>query len=252
MTTIKQTASKQIELGIDIDSFSYLLKGDKNPIRNNIITLGQSLGSKGVMFVLYSELIELPPNFIGDKYIYRGNLSDDFETAIKNARKRCGRFEILVDMDETFSNRRIPSTIPFGKYIGKTVEEVFDIDYKYLWWFANNAKKIKSSKLIHKLEQYREIAKELIVEENKEKTLGFIPIESKTILRTLTITSNYESDGYGYDTKINNIRMFDNKGFKYSYKGKNLGNCGETIKLKCKVTKHFNSMGNDFNKINLR
>jgi len=68
-----------------------LLKGDGrvNEIRNYVICMGQSSGSKGVMFVMYSELKKCESVYV-NPFIYLGQLADDFENAVINARLKYG------------------------------------------------------------------------------------------------------------------------------------------------------------------
>jgi len=239
-----EIASEILKQGVDLEKYEDMLSGEINPIREYYITLGQSSNSKGVMFVLYSYLKKCSSPYV-NPFIYLGNLGIKFETAVKNARTKVGKFQIVIEDYETLNVRRDNNTIPFGKYRGLSVEDLFDKDPKYLFWLSNNAN-IKSKKLNSQLEQYRLLAKEIIIEENKEKSLDFLPLDAKKVERKLTIYKYFVND-FG-----NQYRLTDSDGNKYSYSGKRLGENGEEITLLCKVTGGFSSMGVNFNKINLR
>jgi len=234
--------NKQIQ---DIREGQYdlsILDGVKHETRRFVITIGQSSASKGVMFVLYSCPLKMNP-YIKDTYL--GTLAIDFEDAIQNARKKLGHYRIDVDIDETFGSRRENNTFPCGKYTGKTVADVFDMDYKYIFWAARNFT-CKSKKLMMELAEYGEIAKDLILEENRSKSNDALPIDSKKVERELKILSKWENF-YGVT-----FRLMDDKGNIFQYEGKDLGEKGETIQLTCKVKGSFESMGKVINKIRLR
>ena len=115
-----------------------ILDGEDNKMRDYYITLGQSSSSKGVMFVLYSVLKKCMSAHV-DPYTYLGQLSNNLEDAVYAARKKVKKFKIQIADEETMEKRKLSNIIGFGKYKGKTIEEIFDIDYKYVYWLANKS-----------------------------------------------------------------------------------------------------------------
>lgn len=231
------------------DEMLETLKGEVNPLRDYFITLGQSSGSKGVMFVLYVLNKKCVSAHV-DPFNYLGQLSDNLPDAIVSARRKVGKFQIILDADETFRDRKLPDQIGFGKYKGKTIEEIFDIDPKYIFWLGNTANQGKlkvNSRLQNTLNEYFLISKELVIEENKKKSQPALPIDSKKVERTLTCYKLIN------DIDFYTQRFKDSDGNIFQYKGKKLVEKeGDTVTIGCKVTKSFESLGYVFNKINLR
>jgi hypothetical protein len=114
--------AEEFKKDIDFD----ILKGDVNPLRNYVITLGQTCASKGVMFVMYSYLKECNSPHVNPAN-YLGNLGADMQTAVANARKRVPKFEIQIEDWETVSKRLTNNTMPFGKYKGSSIESIFSL-----------------------------------------------------------------------------------------------------------------------------
>lgn len=226
-----------------------VLNGEVNPLRDYFITLGQSSGSKGVMFVLYVLNKKCVSAHV-DPFNYLGQLSDNLPDAIISARRKVGKFQIILDADETFRDRKLPDQIGFGKYKGKTIDEIFDIDPKYIFWLgnkANNGELKVNSRLFNTLKEYYSISRELVIEENKQKSKPALPIEIKKVERTLTC---YKIVNYG-DYFLQ--RFKDSDGNIFQYQGKMLVEKeGDVVTISCKVTKSFESLGLVFNKINLR
>lgn len=239
-----------------------LLKGEINPLRDYFITLGQSEGSKGVMFVLYSVAKETTPYC--NPMTYLGILADDIETAVINARKRVPKFQLEIDIDETFAKRRKPLTMPFGKYKGETLDSIFEKDEKYIYWLYNsNTVNFKNPSILEKLADYGAIAKENIITVNKGKSNEALALDTESIERKFTVyKANCEESGFGYNNVIYKFRMKDEYGNLFTYQGtsrifvdkfhdfvegKNLD-----VVVSCKVVGQFESMGLVFNKIKLR
>lgn len=242
-----------------------LLDGELNPLRDYIITLGMSNNSKGVMFVLYSVLRECKSAYV-NPYNYMGILGGDIDTAIINARKKITRYKISIDCDETFGKRAKPLSMPFGKYKGMLISEIFDIDEKYIFWLCNSDSMgyIKSNTLYDNIKQYGLIAKENIILNNREKfsELNFIDIEDVSTEKRLKVVSckvNDNAFSYGYgDYSISYIfKLVDEKGNKYEYYGTSSKvyeqrESNEFFTLKCKVVKHIEKMGVKYNILKMR
>lgn len=225
------------------------LNGEINPLREYYITLGQSISSKGVMFVLYT-LNKKCVSVHVNPFNYLGQLSDNLPDAIISARKKVGKFQIILDSEETFRDRKLPDVMGFGKYTGKTIEEIFDIDPKYIFWLGNKANEgqLKVNKrLLNTLNQYYLISKELVIQENKQKSKPSLPIDNQKVERILTCYKIVNNPDYFLQ------RFKDSDGNIFQYQGRKLVEKeGDVITLKCKVTKSFESLGIIFNKINLR
>lgn len=226
-----------------------MLNGDINPLRDYYITLGQSSSSKGVMFVLYSVLKKCTSPHV-NPYCYLGQLSDNLGDAIISARKKIGKFKIEIIDAETLRVRKLPDVIGFGKYNGKTIEEIFDIDFKYVYWLStksNNGELTVNQKLHNTLKNYYDISKELIIEENKKKSNTSLPIDLKLVERTFTCYSSRTNFEYTIQ------RFKDVDGNIFQYQGKKLAEKeGDIITIKCKVKSSYEYMGYTYNKINLR
>lgn len=227
-----------------------ILQGEQNPIMSYHITLGQSNSSKGVMFVLYA--ISKKINTYTSP-IYLGQLALRFEDAVIAARNKIKNFQINVDDDETFRQRREPKTMPFGKYKGMTIEEIFDKDYKYIFWLATSDSRfyIKSKCVLEAIEAYKLVAKDLVVEANKINSSSIaLPIEDKLVERTLNCYKSTPSDSF-HGVNSFNYSFTDATGNKFRYTGSKNIEMGEQT-LKCKVVKNFESLGIIFNVIKLR
>jgi uncharacterized protein (DUF3820 family) len=238
---LKQLGSEYAD-GLTNFKNSNVLKGEINETRRFVITAGQSKGSKDVMFVMYST----PRVFTKySKDTYLGNLAIDLSEAIIKARKKIGRYQIEIEVDELCGMRRQSNTFPFGKYSGKTAAQVFDIDPQYLFWASQNMN-VKSKLLSNELNEYGKLSRILILEENTKNTNEALPLDTVKIERKLTIVSNWETE---WGTAQ---RLIDCKNNIFQYTGKQLGKKGEEITLACKVKKSWVSMGKVINKINLR
>lgn len=236
------------------DELVAILEGDTNPLRDYYITLGQSSSSKGVMFVLYSVLKKCTSAYV-NPYTYLGQLSNNFTDAVHAARKKIKTFRIDVDSEETFAERKQSNVLGFGKYKGKTIEKIFDVDHKYIFWLSSKVNqgefKKLNKKLTNALNEYHAISKEMIVTENKAKSNPALPLDTELVERTLTcyriITPQVEWED------VVTQRFKDEAGNTFQYKGtRQLADVDETITLKCKVTANWEALGYVFNKINLR
>lgn len=237
------------------EKLSKMLIGEINEHRNYYITLGQSSGSKSVMFVLYSILRKCESAYM-NPLTYLGILGDDIETAIINARKRIKFYEIKVDATNTFRDRAERNSMSFGKYKGKTIEEIFDIDENYIYWLANSNSFsfIKSKSLSSKILEYAKIAKENIISFNKLNSKPILQIDTDKVNRQLLVLSIKE-EGYYYDAPIFNVLLKDSEDnlFKYRGSSKKITNLkeGDSITLGCKVTGGYEYLGKNYNNIKL-
>lgn len=226
-----------------------ILDGEVNERVRYYITTGRSNNSRSVLFVFYAV------NQLG-LWIYRGNLGADLLTAARNARLKC-RYKIEV-LDESLADRRQNLTFSFGKYIGKTIEEVFDIDERYIHWLSENCVSIKSKQLRQLVESYAEIAKSNLITANKATAKDALPIDSCLILRSLSITKIEEYSEYyaGRETKAYKVSLLDDNGNKFVYKGtcnKFAGKSkGDGLTLNCKVISNYEYLGINYNKIVLK
>ena len=158
--------------------------------------------------------------------------------------------------------------MPFGKYKGMLISEIFDIDEKYIFWLCNSDSMgyIKSNTLYDNIKQYGLIAKENIINANRDKfsELNFVNIEdtvSEKLLKVISCKLNENGFVYGYGDCNNVIsyifKLVDTDGNKYEYYGSSSKvyeqrDSNEFFKLKCKVVKHSEKMGVKYNILKLR
>jgi hypothetical protein len=136
------------------------LEGTKNEKGNFCLTLGQSVSSKDVRFVLYRQDINRRWSFVRI-------LSDDLLKSSELARKHCQGYFIFLEEDRN-NLRRKDNTIPFGKYVGQFPEDIAVTDAKYLLWLAD-AYNGKNNYLKAELIALKNQLRETISNENKEK-----------------------------------------------------------------------------------
>ena len=246
---------------IDIEKIT---DGEVSEYTEYIITLGMSCASKGVMFVLYAHHKKVISPYV-NPYTYLGLLGDDLETACINARKRIKRHKLYIYDDETMRNRQKtyaydPTTIiiPFGKYKGLSVAQLYDKDVNYLYWLANNGS-FKTNYLNDIMKQYREICRETISNTNKsESTSIALPIEDKATIKKLKIYSykREEIQNYGLWNNYYHVKFIDNAGNKYGYCGSSKifenKQKDDEIEFKSRIVKTYESLGIIFNVLKLR
>lgn len=234
-----------------------LLEGKDFKYRDYVITMGLSEGSQGVMFVLYGveKAFEGRETFPQNPYSYMGQLSNDFDQAVKAARLKVPTgVKIHVWDDVAMADRKAEVlTIPFGKYKGTLISELVDKDFKYVYWMSQNCT-FKGKQLIEAMSKYASIARDMIIEENEANEKPLLEIEAKTNIKTLKIAfvkllgaRNAYSDDIIYKTTL-----FNEDGNRFVYTGKRLGVKDETIELKCKVKQAYTFLGRNYNKLNLR
>lgn len=245
---------KDIELTEEVEK---MLDGKINPLRNYCITLGQSSGSKGVLFVLYSYLKECKSAYV-NPCNYLGNLGADINTAVINARKRIPKFQLIIEDWEAMQTRRESCSMPFGKYAGMTIEDIFDIDEKYIFWLSGSKSLyyIKSKKAVAMIAQYAEIAKENIITKNEANSLPALPIDTEKTKRTLKLYSMVHLAVDNYGQMVEKYKFIDEFGNKYFYSGSTKKLVGikvdDTVSVSCKIVGSFSSLGVLFNKISFR
>jgi hypothetical protein len=216
------------------------------------LILGQSQNCKKVMFCLYRYNDTCFNSHVNPLTFIR-ICGSDLETAKINAMK----FGIPLDCelqiwdDEAIQKRLQPNPhrFPKGKYEGKTLDEIMEIDAQYVFWASKNMNG-GSVGFQENLKVYFEISKELITTKNEEIALAHLPIEDKAIERVLIITSESKLNEFSglYDTKF-----VDEVGNKFKYTGKQIdGVKGSEIIMKCKVKFHNTYLGINTNIIRLR
>lgn len=107
-------------------------------------------GQYDVYFTLYRYQKSAEMSAYTNPYKYIKNLSIDIEKAVKEIVDRTPFFILLIESDnynpvyvayvDRFKKRTKEGVvrIPSGKYAGKTMAEVFDVDRGYVAWFKNN------------------------------------------------------------------------------------------------------------------
>lgn len=146
-----------------------------------------SSGAKNKMYTLrvrFTETVWMG-NAFGSRLVERdqhvASLATDKERAINKAHQMVGKnLKIGFEVGEIKKGQRReyePNVFRFGKYVGKTVEEIKEIDPKYLMWVADNftSKKhqdvidfVKKSIAVELEERASEFVKELEAEKQKE------------------------------------------------------------------------------------
>ena len=228
-----------------------ILNGVDHHRFNYVITLGLTKHSKGVMFVLYAvtnphTMNAEKTNIFVYKDLYLGQLSSDFGKAVEAARAKIPKYKILVWDDTTFINRKF-NVLNFGKYNGKTVEEIFDIDQKYIFWAAKNVSP-KTKKMSELFAQYRIIERDLAIKENRTKSNGALPLDLVKTTRKLKVYSF----SHGFYPNQFQTRLRDENGNKFSYTGKWLDDVGEEVVFTGFVKGSFEAMGVMFNTLAIR
>lgn len=210
--------------------------GYKNEHRTLAIVLGQSKMSKGVMFVLYSipKFKHIPPTFLGI-------LSSDLDKAIEKAAVLAPTNEIQVWNTETVADRIAAASannFPFGKYKGKSVQEIFELDPQYIWWASSNCTfSQKGLQLV--MNEYKELARDFIISQNKEKSQPAL-VEGTVI--SMCDLKIYKEENLG---KVTSFKFKDASGNLYTMlTSKPIADINN-----CIVTGNYSTMGLIFNKI---
>ena len=136
------------------------LQGVQNEHGNYCLTLGQSVSSKDVRFVLYRQDIRR-------QWCFVRILSDDLLRSSEIAREKCGGSLIYLEGDRN-NLRRTNNTIPYGKYIGQFPEDIAITDAKYLLWLAD-AYNGRNANFKAELVALKSQLRETVTLENKEK-----------------------------------------------------------------------------------
>ena len=110
-----------------------ICQGTMRPLNSEwIVCLGQSDGSKDVMFVLYRWVKADAIFGTADPMNYCGPLSIDLVTACKKARERCGKMDIRLEAQE---NNKRASVILMKKYF---IEENGEFIERLKKWKTHN------------------------------------------------------------------------------------------------------------------
>jgi hypothetical protein len=217
-------------------------------------------GDKRVYFTLYKFI---PFAMAKNPFMYVKNLSTDFEKAVKTMMSETSLPILVCNTNNNnlvvrnFRNRikECVVYISFGKYKGKTMSEIWDIDRNWVMWFSKNYKtspyttdwrgvqvKTKWSqvdKILH------EQAKELIslfwqekIEENKKSCTSeyFGNLKERAEVE-IVIEKIVKNDNYC----IINGNIGGNLVYLYD-KDFNL-NVGDVVKIKATPTKHIEKLG---------
>ena len=143
------------------------------------------------MFVLYAHNKRVTSPYV-NPYTYLGLLGGDLKTACVNARKRIKTYEFqlldeetMCERQKTYANDPTTIIIPFGKYKGMSIAELYDTDVNYLLWLANNGT-FKQQYLINAMQQYKEICLETIITNNRAQSNSVaLPIEEHASLKKI-------------------------------------------------------------------
>jgi len=228
-----------------------IIKHFKQMETTAILTTGLSDNCKYVMYVAYLLLEDKEMGFY--KLMYRGNLSQDYKTAQTKIKERLPNYNVIEWDSGLLEKRRQKATFPFGKYRGKTVEWVYDNDYKYLSYISRNYNFKKTTSFTELLKEYGKQAVEQEINENRKTQQDFLPIETKSNIKKLTVIkiANYGFDFYG-NKKIRTT-LIDTDNNKYVYTGRNLNTDINTIiERKFRIKDHNEYLGFRYNVLALR
>jgi hypothetical protein len=160
------------------------------------------------------------------------NLSDNFNIQLS---------DIELWAREKLNERRkafAPCLFPCGKYEGKDIDFVMEVDPQYVFWATKKMTK-GGKKFLETLSNYKEVAKEKITQSNSLLQNALLPIEDKATEKTLTICSVfYREENQDFVTKFCDVL-----GNRYKYTGKKISENGEEVTLKMKVKYQNTYMG---------
>lgn len=163
-----------------------------------------SSGAKNKMYTLRCSFLETTwlGNAIGSRLVQRdqhvATLSNNKEKAIEKAFVMVGKtceikFEV-GERDKGLRREYEPNIFRFGKYFGKTVEEVKELDPKYLLWVSDNFSSPKHMDVINYIKKIMEVelglresefAKELALEAEQKFERAKVLSEIGNVLITL-------------------------------------------------------------------
>lgn len=257
----------------ELDALINVHNEGKNWDRYYII---ETTGSLEVYFTLYryNKIVSQYAN----PYKYIKNISIDIETSVKKVIKNSTIPILLASSDNNnplirnFRNRIKEGIvyIPFGKFAGKTIEQVWDIEKNWVLWFLKNYKvgtytfngvtrEHKRTDADNILIEQAKILNELFWTELTEKnqnecTSNYIgTIKGRgTFNFTVLNTKNVSSD-FGDSIVVNCVDDNGNLGYFYDSKELNLVK-DDKIVLIGTPTKHFEKIGKKttyFNRVNV-
>jgi len=197
-------------------------------------------------------------------YQFITNLSIDFKTAVKKAKKAAGRVPVIIDKYGTqagmFRTAKA-ELISFGKYRGKTLGDIFVEDPQYIIWLWKNYKG-KSAERAERINYYKDLYFETItkknIEESKSQFVG--KIGDKITIEVEVYNVERQSAGIDYVKYAHSepsfhykCKMIDDAGNKYWTF--NIGTNkevqkGDRIKLNAKVKDHKEFLGVKFTTLN--
>jgi len=178
------------------------------------------------------------------------NLSIDFITAIKKAKKAAGRVPVIIDKFGTQAGlfqAAKAEIITFGKHRGKTLGDVFVEDPQYIMWLHKNYDG-RSPERRERLEYYKDLYFETLtkknIEESKSQFIGKIGDKINIDAKIYDVKSEVSS----YDNKLQyKCKLVDEAGNKYlTYSiGKQVKKDDE-VKMTAKVKDHKEFLGVKF------
>jgi len=177
-----------------------VIEGEKRETKTYAIVLGQSEGSKGVMFTLYAfpkGEYRTPTNMP----VYLGTLADDMENAVTAAKRLVPGTEVEVWEEETVRERKkyAYGFLDFGKYKDQHIEDVLDTDPRYFWWMINN--RTFYGQFRELVESYREIVKTIVISQNSDSANPPLVVNTIIDFKTLEVTAKENMGAYRYGSK---------------------------------------------------
>ena len=232
-------------------------------------------GAKHVFFTLYRYV--KPISAWVDPYTYMKNLSIDLEVAVEEVLKVAKKSNICIYLcaDDNYNpivtnfrkrtKEGIPN-IPFGKYKGMSISDVWSIDQKYVMWFYAEYKTKpyngREPKLTEEDRLMRETAKALIevffveyvkekTEENlKTSTSEYIGALKERFVHDLTMVKiKTRTDEYGNSYTLNTAK--DVNGNQVEFYGKyDTMEESKSYRIKGTIVDHKDKLGVKTTRIN--
>jgi uncharacterized protein (DUF3820 family) len=252
MREVKQYSAENLEK-------AYAILGESKKTQTTYyVTLGQTDGSKDVMFVLYVFNKQSVGIGVHNPYRFLKILSNDLLTACKKAKEISGGSDVVIDYESNkYIATYVPSIIPFGKYKGQNINEILEKDAKYIMWLAANYTG-KGVKLKNELITAKADAESMITKSNeKREGNSFVGSIGKPIDFKGEVTYIKYYDAYGtvhITTKLDKgttgtviFKDADGNSFRKQGVFKDALSIGDNTKFSALIKYHNEYLGNKTN-----
>ncbi len=181
---------------------------------------------------------------VSSHYTYMKNLGTDILECVRKICTKKG-MTVVIDLEPSRDrkSRRGNGTIPFGKYTGKTMSEVYEENPNYVLWFANNfSGGAKHQHLVDESNEFKAMHYQMITEKNLAESVsnfvGVLKVRSEFTLVVKYIKESTLIDGH-FTLENNKYTCEDLDGNKINFYG-NIDNIkvGDTVKVKATPVNH--------------